>query len=96
VLVVRHFAHAGKVELGKVGRDGAVKVGFDPENAGENFVELALISVSLVDNVKHGARRAWRQACGSVPASSARINDVQRVHLEASSPKNAILKGSEL
>ena len=51
VLIVGHFANAGKVEFGKVGCDGSIKVGLDPENAGKDFVEFALIRIALVCNV---------------------------------------------
>ena len=61
-------------------------------NASKNFVERALVRVSLVDNVEQGAGRIWRQARGGVPACPAGINDVQSVHLQAASPENAVLQ----
>ena len=95
VFFVGHLANPGKIELRKVGSDGAVEVSFDSENASKNFVELALVRVSLVDNVEQGAGRIWRQARGGVPACPAGINDVQSVHLQAASPENAVLQEDE-
>ena len=92
VLFVGHFAHAGKVELGEIGRDCPVKICFDSENAGKDFVELALIGVALVDDVVQSPGRVRGQPRGSMPARSARVDDVKRVHLEAAGPKNAILQ----
>jgi hypothetical protein len=92
VLFVGHFANAGEVELGEIGRDCAVKIRFDSENAGKDFVELALIGVSLVDDVEQSPGRIRGQSRGGMPARSARVDDVKRVHLEAAGPKNAILQ----
>lgn len=91
MLFVRHFANARKVELGKIGRDGSVKVCFDSEDAGENFVEFSLIRVSLVGNVEQRSGWIRGQARCCVPACPARVNDVKRVHLQAAGPQNAIL-----
>ncbi len=89
---VGHLANPGKIELRKVGRDGAVEVSFDSENASKYFVELALVRVSLVDNVEESAGRIWRHASGGVPACPAGVNDVQSVHLQAAGPENAVLQ----
>ncbi len=92
MLFVRHFANPRKVELGKIGCDGSVKVRFDSENTGENFVEFTLIRVSLVNNVEQRSGRVGRQAHGCVPACSATVDDVKRVHLQAAGPEDTILQ----
>ena len=92
MLFVRHFANARKVELGEIGRDGSIKVGFDSEDAGENFVEFSLVCVALVGNVEQRPGWIGRQARCCVPAGPARVDDVKRVHLQAARPQNAILR----
>ena len=92
VFFVGHFACARKVEFGEIGGDGSEKVGFNFENIGKDSVELALVRVPLVNDVEQGSSRIRWQASGGMPASPARVNHVQRVHLEAASPENAVLQ----
>jgi hypothetical protein len=96
VLIVGHFANTGEVEFSEVGCDSSIKVGLDFEDGSKDFVELALIRVSLINNVECRSCGTGWQTRGCMPARSAGVYDVQRVHLEASCPKNSVLKGASM